>query len=365
MNLDLHDWKEFRTGDLFPVMERGKASQQKLEEGIDCFYVGAKREDNGVMLHCRKDLSLLTRGNCIVFICNGEGSVGFANYIDVDFIGTTDIMVGYNEYLNERTGAFLATIYSLERPKYSFGRKWGAYLKDTIVRLPAKKESSDSFYIDPTHKFSEMGYVPDWQFMEDYINSLHCKHLTTSNRPNQVPLLNIQQWKEFKLTDLFIVKGGFYNKKPEHSITGNIPFLASTESNNGVTEYYSLKDIEQWDKVGNEDWTLNKKLYTGNCIAVTVNGSVCNAFYQKEQFTCSHDITVLYLKQGNLTPHIAIFLCTIIMLEKYRWSYGRKPHDVKKFGKSIIKLPVTASGKPDWQFMENYIKSLPYGDRLE
>ena len=30
-----------------------------------------------------------------------------------------------------------------------------------------------------------------------------------------------------------------------------------------------------------------------------------------------------------------------------------------------IKLPVTLDGEPDWQFMENYMKSLPYGDRLE
>lgn len=29
-----------------------------------------------------------------------------------------------------------------------------------------------------------------------------------------------------------------------------------------------------------------------------------------------------------------------------------------------IKLPVDSNGEPDWQFMENYIKALPYGDRL-
>ena len=30
----------------------------------------------------------------------------------------------------------------------------------------------------------------------------------------------------------------------------------------------------------------------------------------------------------------------------------------------MIKLPITTDGDPDWQFMENYIKALPYGDRL-
>lgn len=229
--------------------------------------------------------------------------------------------------------------------------------------------------------YSSAGYVPDWDFMEHYIKSLHYKPLTTSHSSSVTSTLSTADWKEFTLDAVFILKGGFYNKKPEHSSEGTIPFLASTESHNGVTEFYSLEDIESWDKVGNEDNTLDKKLYDGNCIAVTVNGSVCNAFYQRERFTCSHDITAFYLRSHEMTPHLAMFLCTIITKDKYRWSYGRKPHDVKKFGQSIIRLPVqhnsngtilfdeshTYSSKgyiPDWAFMENYIKSLPYGDRL-
>lgn len=172
--------------------------------------------------------------------------------------------------------------------------------------------------------------------------------------------LNVECWNEFTLADVFVLKGGFYNKKPEHSVSGKVPFLASTESNNGITEYYSLNDINSWDKVGNPDNTLEKKIYKGNCIAVTVNGSVCNAFYQRNDFTCSHDITALYPINHKLNSLQALFICTVIMKEKYRWSYGRKPHDVKKFGKSTIRLPVTSSGNIDWDFMENYIKSLHY-----
>ena|GEM_PF-1848723 len=29
-----------------------------------------------------------------------------------------------------------------------------------------------------------------------------------------------------------------------------------------------------------------------------------------------------------------------------------------------VKLPQTVDGTPDWQFMEDHIKSLPYGDRI-
>lgn len=61
MNLNVNDWKEFKTSKLFYDMQNGKANQQMLENGNECFYVGAKKDDNGVMLHCVKDESLMTK----------------------------------------------------------------------------------------------------------------------------------------------------------------------------------------------------------------------------------------------------------------------------------------------------------------
>ena len=42
MKLDVSGWKPFITSRLFPVMENGKANQLMLDEGSDCFYIGAK-----------------------------------------------------------------------------------------------------------------------------------------------------------------------------------------------------------------------------------------------------------------------------------------------------------------------------------
>lgn len=48
---------------------------------------------------------------------------------------------------------------------------------------------------------------------------------------------------------------------------------------------------------------------------------------------------------------------------KGKYSYGRKMRrDI--ISEIKIKLPVDKTGNPDWQFMKNYIKSLPYGDRI-
>lgn len=180
---------------------------------------------------------------------------------------------------------------------------------------------------------------------------------------------------------MFVLKGGFYNKKPEHSVDGRVPFLGSTENDNGVTEFYSLDDIRSWNKVGLPDDSLDGKLFDGGCVAVTVNGSVCNAFYQAEQFTCSHDITALYVPHMFMTEFVGLFIASVIMKDKYRWNYGRKPHSIEKFGKSFISLPVQhdAAGQPvidpsrkysddgyipDWAFMEQYIGSLPGSDLI-
>ena len=37
---------------------------------------------------------------------------------------------------------------------------------------------------------------------------------------------------------------------------------------------------------------------------------------------------------------------------------------MSKLQNENVKLPSDANGEPDWQFMENYIKALPYGDRI-
>jgi hypothetical protein len=107
------------------------------------------------MLECGYDENLMSKGNCIIFICNGQGSVGYTNYMDREFIATADLVMGYNKNLNPHVGMFLGSILDKERPKYSFGRKWKIHLANTQIKLPA----------------TPLG-EPDWQYMEDYIKSL-------------------------------------------------------------------------------------------------------------------------------------------------------------------------------------------------
>jgi type I restriction enzyme M protein len=179
--------------------------------------------------------------------------------------------------------------------------------------------------------------------------------------------LNTNEWKFFKYggkDGIFKIVNGYYNKKPEHTENGIIPFIGATEYRNGVTEHYSIFDIENTNKDENSvDHDLDHKLFKPNCITITNNGSVGVAFYQDTDFTCSHDVNVILLKEGSWNVYRAMFICALVELERYRWDFGRKWRP-SRMPDSWIKLPITASGMPDWDFMETFVKSLPYSKSI-
>lgn len=171
--LDVDNWEEFKVQDLFELVH-GKANDGMLEEGNDCVYLGAKLNDCGFMRRCKYNEKLAHEGNCICFITNGEGSVGYAFYKGQEdkFIATIDLVMGYADFLTPAIGSFIATCLCLERRKYSHGRKWKKTLPTTVIKLPIQRDSNGNPVIDDKHTYSDNGYIPDWQFMEDHINSL-------------------------------------------------------------------------------------------------------------------------------------------------------------------------------------------------
>ena len=253
--------------------------------------------------------------------------------MDVDFIGTTDIVAGYNEHLNEYTGIFLATVYSQERPKYSFGRKWKTHLRDTEVKLPADVNGN-----------------PDWQFMEDYIKSLHYKPVTTKNKAGQAPDLNVSEWKEFRVTEIFTaIEPGKISNASDLEEGQDIPYLGAKKDNNGMMQM--CVDVPE-------------KRSRGNCVIMICDGegSVGLANYMESDFLGTVNLMLGY-NDTYLNPFTGLFVATVLSQERPKYSFGRKWKT--HISETTIKLPADADGNPDWLFMENYMKSLPYGDRLD
>ena len=232
-------------------------------------------------------------------------------------------------------------------------------LRETHFEITINKYFS---YLVSIGKLFDTKFMPDSQYVMDYF-----EFVRTESDSRGVSI-DTSEWKEFVYSKIFEVKKGFYNKKPEHNFDGNIPFLGATERCNGVTEYYALEDIEAASKTGDENnVNIKEKMFDENAVCVTNNGSVGCAFYQPIPFTCSHDVNPLYIIDGMFNVYSALFVATIVEMDKYRWAYGRKWRP-ERMVKSTIRLPaILKEGEyvPDWNYMTEFIKSIPYSREKE
>jgi Type I restriction modification DNA specificity domain len=157
--------------------------------------------------------------------------------------------------------------------------------------------------------------------------------------------LNPKSWKWFALSELFDIRKGKRLTKAEMR-PGNTPFISAMDSNNGLRQRVSAPPM-----------------HPANVITVVYNGNgVAEAFYQPEPFFASDDVNVLYPKFA-FDAVVAIFICTIIRREKYRFNYGRK-WNLERMNESEIRLPADATGNPDWTWMRRYILSRNFSSHL-
>ena len=83
--------------------------------------------------------------------------------------------------------------------------------------------------------------------------------------------------------------------------------------------------------------------------------------YQPKNFSASDNVVKL-IPNFKMNKYVALFLVTILNLENYRYNYGRKASQTR-LKTLYIKLP-ERNGKPDFEFMETFIQSLPYSRNL-
>lgn len=368
--MNIKNWKWFEVANLFDKPYKGTAyNAQNLEicdfdhkkairyvtrtdtnNGLKCFVINEEFED-------------VEKGNAITI---GD-TTSTIYYQAENFICGDHIVILRSKFLNKLRGLFLVSLLNMERYRYNYGR---AYKKDLIyhtqIKLPVDSSGN-----------------PDWKWIENYVKETLVPKLSQKAKSVWVSQfdsnpfshnklhLNTNDWKWFRYDEIFEICKGFYNKKPEENINGEIPFIGATDSNNGITSFHDIDTIELSSKTGEDpNAPIEEKIFKPNCITVSNNGSVGYAFYQPKQFTCTHDVNPLYLNkkwEKEMNPYIAMFLSSIIEMERFRWAYGRKWRP-KRMPSSLIKLPATINSKgkyePDWQWMEDYIKGLPYSKCL-
>ena len=295
------------------------------ENGIN--FVSAQEKDNGIVGRVKRESGIkVYPAGCITVPLKGSVLMAHLQPEDCYVAHQIGVLIPKKEMtLVEKL--FYVTCIRSHAFKYNYGRQADRTLGQ--LEVPAIKD------------------------MMSCIDSLHTKPLTTGNVMNiGVNALEIGKWKEFSVSDLFNVVYGVNLElvncvETTKSDSDAIAFVSRTESNNGVSAYVRpVSGVEPQPE---------------NTITVAGGGSVLATFLQTQPFYSGRDLYLLHSKETISIP-AKLFLVTVIKANKYRYNYGRQANVTLPSLK--LRLPSKADGKPDWQFMENYIKSLPYGDRL-
>lgn len=367
MNLNTTDWKDFILGRLFVIKKGKRLTSAEQEDGYNN-YIGAIDSNNGIANHIAQ--APIHKGNTISLSYNG--SVGEAFYQKDPYWATDDVNALYSKYegFNEPIGLFIATVLRQEKYKFSYGRKWTLdNMNITIIKLPVQCNDNGTIYIDSSKKYSDEGYVPNWQWMENYIKSLHYKPLTTKNEKRNVLTFDVSEWEDFRFGNLI-------------SCIGKAKAINKDDLTEGINKEQSIRYITRTsDNNGCElmaDITCVEKEYIQPPNAITIGDTTATCFYQDESFITGDHMVVV--RADWLNKPLGLFIVALLNKEQYKYSYGRA-FLMDRIKDTIIKLPIKRNFDktpviddskkyseqgyiPDWIWMENYIKSLPYGDRM-
>lgn len=168
------------------------------------------------------------------------------------------------------------------------------------------------------------------------------KEPTLTYKPSCAPALDIYKWQKFKISDLFRYDRG-KEKAPKQNPDGETPLISETRDNNGFNRC-----------------VVATQIFKGNALTISINcGNI--VFYQPEEFCAS--VNIALITNDVLNVYNGLFIATLLRKEYEKFNYGVK-NSKEAINNTIVKLPTKDDGTPDWKFMENYIKSLPYGDNL-
>lgn len=153
--------------------------------------------------------------------------------------------------------------------------------------------------------------------------------------------LNDVPWQRYNLVGVFEKRQRGKRLKSEDRESGNIRYFSASECNNGMTDCIS-----------------NPLFKVRDALIYTTFG---DAFFIPGEFTASDEVTIF--EDSHLNKYNGLFLATVMRRNKYKYRFGRKAFYNKIQGDTIC-LPKGKNNEPDWVFMENYIKSLPYSDLI-
>jgi hypothetical protein len=208
------------------------------------------------------------------------------------------------------------------------------YMRDYITELEYDRITELDAYLQATG-------LNDYELTEDdkKILSLSAKRASDKDGTLEDNSKNEVRFGKFKATDLFDIKKGKRLTKAD-MIKGNINFVGSSASNNGITA-----------RIGNKEY-----LHPAHTFTVSYNGSVGEVFLQDEPFWASDDVNVWYPK-FPYNQRVIEYIMSVVRRLKDKYSYAAK-WTLDKMQAEILELPIKSDGTPDFDYMERYIRAI-------
>ena len=340
-------WKAFNFTEVFTDIQRGKRLKKADHSEGTTPYISATALNNGVDGFVGNENGVRKFSNCLT-VAN-SGSVGSAFFHQYEFVASDHVTQLKRDGLDKYAYLFMIPLINRLSEKYSFNREIN---DNRIKREKLILPSTDEGEIDFAFMSSFMKEV-EQDILRTTLKFFKDRHIVNNSK-----IRGGVKWKAFEFTEIFIIRNGFYNKKPPCYEDGNIPFIGASDSNNGFTGFTTKEAIDANSKTGyGKNEPIGRKLFPANAICVTNNGSVGYAYYQQREFTCTHDVNPLYLKNHTLNKYIAMFVIRCIEQQKVCFAYARKWRP-KRMVKSRLLLPVNETGNPDWEYMENCMRGI-------
>lgn len=352
MNLNITEWQKFKISDIFQKADIKKHSFIPKEKGGVAF-ISSSSENNGCVTFCDEEPF---NQKCITISTNGKCFDCF--YHDEPIAVSSDVEVLVAPWLNKEIAMFICAILQKEQIRYTYGSKpKNNKVWDTIIPLPTKTKNSNE---------------PDFEFMERYVKSLQSDNITTNIKGDILLDLKTNEWQKFYLKDLFhCYMGNGIDYSSTTKFKPTINFISRYSKNNGIADVVDIV----YDKNGKQI-----KPFKAGLITLALGGSLGSCFIQNKPFYTAQNVAILEEKE-SLSIYVKLFISTLIAYEcktKYV-AFGRElnTHYNKDF---YIKLPIKKTKNkpfidneckfsengyvPDFEFMESYIKSLPFSDRI-
>lgn len=322
-------WKDFSIVEIFDVKNTASILAKDIEPNSGTLpYVTASSVNNGVSEYISFDSNFVDEGNSI-FI---GGKTLTINWQEKDYVSNDShnlsLIIKDEKGRTKYAQLFMVTaLYKSLKDIY----QWS----DSI----SKKSIQKDFVYLPVDENEN----PDFDFMESYMKKV--EHSVNQQieelcvRQNKRSI-DIHEWKEFQITSLFelsLPKGDLQIKKV---IDGTVPLITPSNFNNG--EFMKISSDSE------------STLYEKGSLTVDMFG---NSYYHDEDYyVTAHGHVNVLIPNFIMNKYHGLFFSTAIrtmFLNKYGFSEMCTQKALKN---EKITLPVDKNGKPDYVYMENYIK---------